>query len=411
MRKSEIFDSFAKIAEEKGLLSRNPSTEAKKELENTGRADSLSVEQIAKLYGIKPSAPQGMEYQRNIVEIAHPNPLVIAPSYDKLNGLVENINERQDILLHIVNKPSPDGHLTNRKYAEKELILSLVRIGNDLDNRGQDQLVALADVCLSQAAGKSMKKVAFWPIAIAVGSLLGALYAKQHLAFHSDGLEADIQKADAELDDLLNSNSNYGVGYDYKPQLTSLASDVKSKLGELNADVQRVQALLNNIQQPRTGKELVEYSKVNNAQEVSSALQDLSQKVDQNLVPYFQQVIRNFSSDTFKQQQVAHKGMLSQIIDSTGVLHGGSGLIADDMDDVSHALQTVLADVQTVSQGLKDAQKFAQQTQQQLQAAAPSSPSAPEATPAAPPAAEAPQQLSSLEQEFGDLDDFTSLYE
>ena len=44
--------------------------------------------------------------------------------------------ERQNILLHIVNKRN-DGLLTQRKYAQKELMLSLVRIANDLDNKNR----------------------------------------------------------------------------------------------------------------------------------------------------------------------------------------------------------------------------------------------------------------------------------
>jgi len=101
MSRSEIFDSFVKIAQEKGMIS-NDSSEAKKKLEQTGRADSLDASAIEALYGVKPDAPKSMEYKKNIMEVAHPNSVVVSPSYDKLNGLVESEIERQNINLHIV---------------------------------------------------------------------------------------------------------------------------------------------------------------------------------------------------------------------------------------------------------------------------------------------------------------------
>ena len=112
MRKSEIFESFVKIAQEQGLLSEAEHAEhTEKDFPETNpRHDSLSIEQIGKLYGVKPDAPEDMEYKRNIIEDAHPNSVVTAPSYDKLNGLVENENEGQNIRLRIVMK-DPDGHL------------------------------------------------------------------------------------------------------------------------------------------------------------------------------------------------------------------------------------------------------------------------------------------------------------
>ena len=121
--RSEIFDNYVKIAEEKGIVSKDAPEKAKKILEETGRADSRSIKDIEKLYGVKNDTLKSMEYKRNIIEDAHPDSIVIAPSYDKLNGLVENNNERQDIMLRLVNK-MPNGQLDNHKYAQKDLLLS-----------------------------------------------------------------------------------------------------------------------------------------------------------------------------------------------------------------------------------------------------------------------------------------------
>ena len=89
---------FVKVAQEKGIVSSKD------------------------LYEVKPKASDDMTYKNNIMEIAHPNSLVIAPAYDKINGLVENNIERQNILLNIVNKET-NGLLTQHKYASNNLIL------------------------------------------------------------------------------------------------------------------------------------------------------------------------------------------------------------------------------------------------------------------------------------------------
>ena len=104
MRRSEIFESFIKIAQDKGLVSKDAPEKAIKQLSKTHRHDSLSAEDIAKLYGVKIDQPKGMEYTRNIIEDAHPDSVIVSPAHDKLNGLVENNNERQNIILNIVNK-------------------------------------------------------------------------------------------------------------------------------------------------------------------------------------------------------------------------------------------------------------------------------------------------------------------
>ena len=231
MRRSEIFESFVKIAQEKGLISDAQHAEHTERdfSEPNPRMDSLTIEQISKLYNTKPEQPEDMKYKNNIMEDAHPDSIVISPSYDALNGLVENEIEGQAIRARIVMK-EPDGHLVNRKYAEKQLVLSLVRTANQLDNLEQDELRKLADICLMQASGKQFKKQAWVMIAVAVAAAIGVLYAKQHLRFHSDGWTADYQKATAEIDDLLNSNSDFGVGYSYTPAFLQMVNQLKSRV-------------------------------------------------------------------------------------------------------------------------------------------------------------------------------------
>lgn len=418
MRRSDIFESFVKIAEEKGLISKGSPEENIATLSKTHRADSLSIEDIAKLYNVKPDAPKEYQYKRNIMEVAHPEPVIIAPSYDKLNGLVENNNERQDILLHIVNKTN-NGSIVQRKYAQRELVLSLVRLGNDMDNRGQDDLRALADVCLQQSSPGPIRKQAQLQVIIPlIAAVIGGIYAKEHLRFHSDGFTADYEKAINELDDLSTSNSNWGVGYDYRPEFIQLTNDIKNKLNELNTAYKAVLPHLDKLETPHTGAQIIQMSYQPPVQEALHALQEFK-KISDEVEPYLKTVVTNFSNPDYKQRQIEQKGVLSGVLDSAEVLHGGShGLIADDFDDVTHALQTVLYDVDNINKGLSQADDKAAEDTSQMQSAISSSPAA--SAPAPSELSESPsapasgnpvqeEQTRSLEQELAENPDLTEL--
>ena len=168
-RRSAIFEAYAKLSEEKELLAakKDKKPEKKEDKESKelkkyrseayARVGSDSIDIIEALYGVKPETIKGMEYEGNMVGLAHPNPVIIAPSYDKLNGLVENINERANIIHNKVMSKIPSGSTLLLKDAKKELALSLVRIGQDMDNENEDELRILADNCLD-----GLKKKADW---------------------------------------------------------------------------------------------------------------------------------------------------------------------------------------------------------------------------------------------------------
>lgn len=166
-RRSDIFDSYAKIAEEKGLISLAEEQESsqpakpkesaklkryKKDSYPRMGSDDLST--IEALYGVKPD--NSIKYELNIMEAAHPKPVVIAPSYDKINGLVENNIERQNIISNIALKPT-NGNIDQRKYAQKELVMELVRLANDLDNSGNEELRVIADKCIEDISSEKKK--------------------------------------------------------------------------------------------------------------------------------------------------------------------------------------------------------------------------------------------------------------
>ncbi len=349
--RSDIFEEFARIAQAKGLIASEHAEHTEKDFHETNpRMDSLSIEQIGKLYNNKPQSPKEMEYKKNIMEIAHPEPAILFQSHDKLNSLIENENEGQNIRMRIVMK-TPDGQYNQRKYAEKQLILSLLRTANDLDNRGQEQLSKLADVCLEQASGKQFTKTAQWQLVVGgIAAAIGALYLKQHMNFHSDGWTVDYQKANAEIDDLLTSNSYYVVGVSYNPAFIQMVQQLKDKLGQLNAAVQKTLPILNSLEQPKVANDLKQIAASQKVQEATDAIKQL-QSVFDEVIPFINTVIKNFSNEGFKQRATVSKGFMNSLVDATG-LHGGHGLVSDDFDDVAHALGTLKGDIKNIADGL-----------------------------------------------------------
>jgi hypothetical protein len=157
---SEIFDEYARIALEQGLI-----TEAKAESKKPNpRYDSLDLEAIEMLYGVKPNDKEDDSKSgfMSTLEKAHPEPVIVAPSYDKLNGLVENLIERQNVMVGIALKPN-DGKLVQRRYvtAHNELLNELLKTAFMLDKKGEDDLMKLADSCSQRIVNENFIKEAW----------------------------------------------------------------------------------------------------------------------------------------------------------------------------------------------------------------------------------------------------------
>lgn len=369
MNHSDIFDRFVKIAEKQGLIEPYKPEHTEKDFSETNpRMDSLSIEQISKLYNNKPCTPKDMEYKKNIMEDAHPDSLVISTSHDKLNGLIENEIEGQNIRLRIVNK-QPTGHLDQFKYAEKQLILSLVRTANDLDRDNQDKLYKLADVCLDQAANpkRKIKKVAQVLLLIgAISAGVGLLYAKEHMEMHNDGFAIDYQEVSDKINTILNSNSNMGVGYTYSPGLIAIVTKLQGYLEILNNKVSNIISLVSEINSPKTGAELAQVIKSSAGQEAAKAIPEFQALVS-NINPYLNKVIMNFKQPSFKQKAIIDKGFLTSTIDSFEVLRGSNALMTDDLDKLSLALSTLKKNILAIVGDLVKSQSIAQDAKKQLE--------------------------------------------
>lgn len=155
---SDIFDEYAKLMKNQGLVSEAYGQEFRK--------DQYDLDAIEVLYGIKPN---GKEDDESIIEKAHPETAVVGRSYDAMNAVVENEHERQAINAYIATK-MPEGRHTMRRYvrAKEDLMKAVVRAAYTLDNDDETQLMKLADDC----AGRIHKK-ALAPLAIPLAYWLG----------------------------------------------------------------------------------------------------------------------------------------------------------------------------------------------------------------------------------------------
>ena len=350
MKKSDIFDNFVKIAEEN----------SKKVLENNPRVDSLSAKEIAKLYNVKPEQSPDQKYENNMFEAAHPEPVVLFNAYDKLNGLIENNIERQNILLRILNKPT-NGNITGHKYASN-LATTLVKISNTL-KQDNANIARVSDFCLTTIEKKALGPVAIVGIA---STLLGALYAQQHLANINAGFERNSVALIKELEDFINSTSSFGVGYKFKANFIEFIKDFKNKLSIFDNLYKELYPLIENINKPRTAKELLDLSKTNGT-EVAEAYTKLKNSVDE-MLPYLETVSKNFANKAYKEMQIEEKGFLTDLADKT-FLHGGQGLIADDFDDVINAITPYKNSLVEMYKVLKSASSLQEKAKKELEEA------------------------------------------
>lgn len=160
-KRSEIFENFAKIALEEGLISQAEAMTEDEKYRNSEYKDTIRA-----LYNVKPNGEDD-----DILDKAHPEPVVVAPSYDKMNGVVENLKERQNVMVGVARKPN-NGNLTQHKYAESKdnLFKQLISLGYLLDNKEIEELRVLADSCSERLVKNAL---AWWVIPAGVAAVAG----------------------------------------------------------------------------------------------------------------------------------------------------------------------------------------------------------------------------------------------
>lgn len=369
MRRSEVFGEFVKIAKEKGLISEANPDHAEHTEQNTKspRWDSLDLSAIEALYGVKPEQSKGMDYDNNIMEVAHPEPEVIAPSYDRLNGLVENEMEAQNIKLHIIKK-TPDGFLMQRKYAEKELLLSLVRIANDMDNKDKEELRLLADTCLGQLhRQQGFRKEAIIPLLIGAAVILGITYLVEHMPDVDRGIRENYENLMSALSNMKNTDMHpmlFGRVYDQ-----TLQQDIDTLITELQnfwTTYEEVLPLLQKMEEPTTPQDVIQQVKDPNLPTVIQAYESLRAAISE-FVPRLEKMAANFQNPDYKSEHIQDEGAVTSLVEKIPYLEGGKGsLVADPFDVVVDAIPPFQASIKRLLDTLVKAKSIEDQAKQDL---------------------------------------------
>lgn len=365
MKRSDVFDNFVKIAHEKGLISEGEHAEHTEKTEKNPRWDSLDLSAIEALYGVKPDIPKGMEYEHNIIEDAHPNAAVVSPSYDKLNGLFESNIERQNIIMHIVDK-TPSGLLTQCKYAEKELLMALVRVANDMDNKDKDELRVLADTCLGQLHSRgSLQKAGFVPALIGIATLIGALYAQQHLADFDQGIRDNYKNLQKQISDLLTDSAGWLTGHQYDPAIKEDLSGFSDRLNRFMDLYNEAEPTIRSLEKPKDSQELMQLAQHPQTPDVMKAYETLRTAVEQ-MDPYLDQIQQNFGSDFYKARHTQDKGWWTGIYEK---LPSAMRPTSDDFEDVVNALIPFRSSIKQLLELLKNSKSVEQKAHADLAAA------------------------------------------
>lgn len=182
----EIFEEYLKIQEQQGFITKADYASA--------RRGSDNQKTIELLYGIK-SEPE------KILEKAHPETAVVSPAHDKMNGIVETLQQRQNIMAQIALK-TPTGENTMHRYvtAHERLIKELYKSASLLDEKNETKLAQKADKCLEKTAIPLLGLIP-WYIWTVAGSL-GGLALLNRTDNLSIGAMQDSQIALDELADL-----------------------------------------------------------------------------------------------------------------------------------------------------------------------------------------------------------------
>lgn len=313
----------------KFIIAAEAESAAKKTLTETKRVDSLSADDISKLYNLKVNVKG-----RNIVDEAHPEILVAFDSYDKLNGVLKNDNQKQDITINILNRKQHAG-LVNEKYAaQSKLLNSLVKTANYLD--AKDATLAMyADKIITDFDKEILQKEAALPVAAMLAipaALVGILYWQQHSDSAQLGFVQNVERMTDEIKDILDDTA-FVTGRTYSDQFKKIMRTAQTQISQLNTLYQQVKDKLTSLRQPTSAEELLEISKDVENQELVAKFNDFKNKAVV-CIDFLKSLKVNLNDEEFTKMQVDDKGFLTKVVDRLKYLSGGSGLLKDDIGDV-----------------------------------------------------------------------------
>ena len=330
---------------------------SKKALEADRRVDSLTAEKISKLYNLDVNT----KGKRNIVEEAHPETLVAFESYYKLNGVLKNDNESQDITINILNRKQT-GFLVHEKLASQSaLINSLVKTANYLDSRDP----ALAMYCdkILVDLDSSFKKEALAPAVLAgiliPAGIVGLMYWQQHSSSAKLGLLENIKRMGNEIDDIIGDKA-FIIGRDYNQEFKKKLTACKNNLSNILVLYKELRDKIVGFTFPENGQDLMALSKDMASQKLINKFNEFK-RMATAMISYLTNLKEKLSDDDMKAMQVSNKGFLTGLIDRAKILSGGSGLIKDDIDDLLALIDTVIASLLKTLEIMKKSQEKSQE--------------------------------------------------
>lgn len=357
---SEIFEEFVKIV--------NAADEQKKEKSKDKKS---VIKEIAELYNLKPETHPDMDYENNMAEIAHKEPMVMSPAYDKSNGLIENVNEGHSLIKEVVTR-DPRGQHTNRRVsAKEELIKNLVRLGNDLDFNGHEKLAILADDCLNKL---TIKKEAFAWAAIPwlVGGALSILSVNKHLPEANLGLVRNSDNLVSELEDVVTSNANFGIGKKYKGNFIKFIVETIKNINNFKSAYNKGFSAFNSLK-ITSAKDILENSEEvkKNTEENEKVLSTLLSATTK-MKEYVEKISALFNDENFINEQVETSGGITEFIEKNKALNLFSNLTNpfDDIVEIQKSFNSYLESlndiISTIENGGKAKEQYTSITEQML---------------------------------------------
>lgn len=259
---TNVWEEFEKMAVDQGLIDNEENNDPKK----SEKSNSLSDDAVSLLYGI---TPESIFDKKDIIEIAHPDTVIVAPAYDAMNAVIENVNQRQSIMAYIANK-TPTGQATGTRYvaAKQDLIKSLVKAAFALEDNNE-QLMNFADNCavrLDQRAELFTKEAgstkeagaaaailggaaslagALGPLGWAATALLGGIYYSMYSATSAQNVYANCELVLQALEPL------YGKTYatSIKQDVSNLMNSVKN-MQQINSALSKITSV-NTVMDPK----------------------------------------------------------------------------------------------------------------------------------------------------------------
>lgn len=287
-RHSDVFEEYVKIALEKGLISEEKDNKPSPKKEEKKELSSAEI-----LYGVSDKSNLDLMHE------AHPKTIVMGPAYDKFNGVVENLEQRSNMMQFIALK-NPQILQSNTRYikARQDLINETIKLGFYLDNKNQESLMKLADSCTEQLSKEADWKSALLKSVGLIGAGLlaaevGAQYYPGSQGFKNDmnRLRVEVEEAVADYPNLNFSGliQNIKDSLEEEREFALLIDDISNKHAQINSSNESENIKLSKL--ANLGKE-IELTKKDKVESISSKLIKLIETIVSSSASLIKQALK-----------------------------------------------------------------------------------------------------------------------